>query len=120
MKYFFALLAVSAGLLTPLSVQANPNLTPRGVPVDQINHKTHKNVAPARPPKTTLPIYYITSYTPTGSHIPMVVCRYQGRYYPMNSFAPDAVYTQGDIGLSGSLNVGGALRTLDPAISSVR
>ena len=113
MKQLFALLAVSAGLLTPLSVQANPDITPRGVPVAQTNHKTHKSAAP----KTTLPVYYITSYTPTGSHIPLVLCRYQGHYYPMNPFAPDAVYTQGDVGLSGSLNVAGALRTLDPAIS---
>ena len=67
-------------------------------------------------------VYYITTYTATGSHLPEVVTRYGGRNYVQGSFTTSSrsagnVYNVSDIGLTGALTVGGALRELDPAIT---
>lgn len=120
MKYLFALLGMAAALAAPLSVQANPEYAYTSAKAAHGSSKTRKNAAVVQAPNNTQAYYYITHYTPTGSHIPLVICKYQGHYYPMNTFAgPGAGYDQGDIATSGALSVGGALRTLDPAISSV-
>ncbi len=79
--------------------------------------KARQDAAIARAVRAHKSVFYITGYTPTGSHIPQVVTRYEGRNYTSDSFGHGRVYSSGDIGLTGSLDVGGALRSLDPAIT---
>ena len=67
--------------------------------------------------KRHLSVAFITTYTPTGSHIPQVVIFYKGHFYRANDFSVGNVYSGSAIEASGALNVGGALASLDPAIT---
>ena len=79
--------------------------------------KARQDAAIARAIRHHQAVYYISNYTPTGSHIPQTVCRYEGQNHVFSSFANGRAYGSDDIGLTGSLNVGGALAALDPAVS---
>jgi hypothetical protein len=120
MKSLLILLGIAAGFATPLSAQANPESSRTSAGRTGQHHVQASNGSAAARNLSDQRqcIYYITAYTPTGSHIPAVFCRYQGRYFAMGSTTSRSVYTASDIGLTGALSVGGALRTLDPAISS--
>ena len=118
MKRLLFLLGISAGLTTSLLAQtANDSPRPASVPTGAA--KARQNAAIARAVREHRAVYYISTYTPTGSHIPQVICRYEGHNVSIGNSSPGSVYGAKDIGLTGALNVGGALTVLDPAISSV-
>ena len=114
-KHLFVVLGAAASLAAPLGAQAAPpapakkaastaNQVPRGA-----GERGDRRV-----------VYYITNTTATGSHIPVVVQRYQGTNTYLNSGVRiGSAYDSRDISTTGSLSVGGALTQLDPAISSV-
>ena len=117
MKHLLVLLGAAFGLTTAtLSAQtANDSPRPSSMPTGAA--KTRQDAAIARAIKNHRCIFFITNYTVTGSHIPVVVTHYEGLNYTSNSFTPSRIYSSGAIGLSGSLNVGSALSALDPAIT---
>ena len=116
MKRTLLLLSITMGLAASLSAQtANGSARPASHPQDAA--KAQQDAAIARAVKAHKSVFYITDYTPTGSHIPQVVTRYEGHNYTFSSFTNGRIYSSEDIGLTGSLNVGSALRSLDPAIS---
>ena len=116
MKRFLPLLSTFMGLAASLSAQtANDSYRPASHP--QGADKARQDAAIARAVRAHKCVYYITDYTATGSHIPQVVTRYEGHNIAYNSFTRGRVYSSDDIGLTGSLDVGGALRSLDPAIT---
>ena len=69
--------------------------------------------APAKPSSNKV-IYYITQETRTGSNIPTVYRRYNGR---IDSASSPAVYGQDAINATGQLDVGAVLNRLDPGVS---
>ena len=112
----FLLLSIVMGLAASLSAQtANDTHRPASRP--QGADKARQDAAIARAVAAHKSVFYITDYTPTGSHIPQVVTRYEGHNYTFSSFSRSRIYSGEDIGLTGSLDVGSALRSLDPAIS---
>ena len=124
MKLPLVLLAITLGLTASLSAQT-ANDSPRLVTPLTRSAKAAQDAAVARAVRNHRCIYYITNYTATGSHIPQVVTIYEGYRTVNGSFttasrSAGSVYNAGDISLTGSLSVGGALREIDPAISSVR
>ena len=106
-------MAVTVALAVPLSAKAGPSQT-------STTGTRNRTAAAAPAPKRPQIVYFITNREVTGSHIPEVICRYEGRDYTMSSFTNIAGYSHRSIETTGALNVGEALRTLDPAISSVR
>jgi hypothetical protein len=106
MKRLIAVLGITAGLVAPLSAQNTPG-----------NERTPAKVKAVSNSRC---IYYVTSVPSTGSHIPVVIRRYRGTDAAVFGSSPGSRYTSGDIGLTGSLTVQGALYTLDPAFSSAR
>ena len=116
MKRSLLLLGITVGLAASLSAQtANDSYRPATHP--QGAAKAQQDAAIARAERAHKSVFYITSYTPTGSNIPQVVTRYEGHNYVFSSFGHSRTYNADDIGLTGSLDVGGALRSLDPAIT---
>lgn len=114
-KNLFVVLGAAACVAAPLSAQAAPPAK-----------KTQKAVTTSQAPRGAgergdrRAVYYITSVTATGSHIPVVVQRYQGRNTYLNSgIRIGSAYDSRDVDTTGALSVGGALTQLDPAISSV-
>ena len=119
MKHLFVLLGITACCLTPLSAQNTPGNEREGSRVVKTDTKpVVKTGAPAQ--KRARTVYYITNVPATGSHIPTVIRRYRGQNEALFNSQPGARYSAADIGITGSLNVAGALNELDPAISSVR
>ena len=117
MKYLPVLLGLTLGVAGSLSAQtANDSVRPGTVHTGA--DKAREDARIARALKNGQPVYYITSHTPTGSLLPEVVRRYQGSYSSLSVVSHGSTYGTYDIGLTGSLNVGGALTTIDPAISS--
>ena len=116
MKHFLALLAVTLGLTASLSAQTgsnSPTVHPRGDAAD----RAQQRALIARALKHHLSVAFITTYTPTGTHIPQVVVYYKGHFYRANDFSVGNVYSGREIEASGALDVGSALSSLDPAIS---
>ncbi len=99
MKKILAILGLTAcGFGTP-SLHATPNTVYVAAP------------AKAKPRHSTI---YITSVTAVGSHIPLVVRRYDGAIIPMS---PTYAYGRTDIVNTGSSeDVGEALFLRDPSI----
>ena len=118
MKRLLVLLGITAGLTTSSLLAQTANGSPRSTSAPGEDAKARRDALIAQAIKHHLPIYYISTFTPTGSHIPQVRCRYEGHTYAYGSL-PGSSYGSRDIGLTGALNVGAALNTLDPAISSV-
>ena len=116
MKHILVLLGLAASILSPLTVQADPESARTGD--DVARAKTHKNTSTAsvHAPDARR-VVYITSREATGTHLPIVVGRYQGHY---DSMAPNAVYGRPDLDRTGQLNVAGELYQRDPSISSAR
>ena len=79
--------------------------------------QARQKAAVARAVREHRAVYYISRYTPTGSLLPQVACRYEGHTSLTSSFTPNKVYNAGDLNQAGALNVGEALNALDPAIS---
>ena len=116
MKRSLLLLGIMAGTATSLLAQtANDSRRPASTPTGAA--EARQDAAVARAVRHHQAVYYISSYTPTGSHLPQMVCRYEGRNYVFNSFSNSRTYSSQDVGLTGALDVGGALASLDPAIS---
>ena len=117
MKLLLVLLGITACCLTPLRAQNTPGnaLEPVRVVKSKARPVT-RNTAPAKTKARV--VYYITNVPATGSHIPVVIRRYQGKNTALFNSQPGSNYSAGDIGLTGALNVGSALYDLDPAISS--
>ena len=116
MKHPLVLLGLAASLLFPLAVQADPESARTGD--DVARAKTHKTtVAASAHAPAARRVVYITSRSATGSHLPIVVGRYQGHY---DSMAPNAVYGRPDLDRTGQLDVAGELYQRDPSISSAR
>ena len=103
MKKTIALLFAAIGLL---SVQA-AHATPYDSPVASTRVKDST-------PKTKRAVHYITSVQATGSHLPLVVSRYEGQYH---SQSPTSVYGKPDFDRTGQLGVAGELFQRDPAIT---
>ena len=79
--------------------------------------KKSKVVATQAAPAPQHETYYIMSRPMTGSNIPMVYRRYNGR---IDSAASPAVYGQSDLNRSGQLDVASELLMLDPAFTAGR
>ena len=114
MKHLIVLLGITACLVAPLSAQNDSGDAQQGARIVRVKAKS---TAQARAKSRC--VYYITNVTTAGSHIPLVVRRYKGEDSVMYQASHGKGYNAGDIGLTGSLNVQGALTELDPAISSV-
>ncbi len=117
MKHLLIALGLTFCCTAPLMAQNTPGNALTPARATQGNTKTGPKTV-SRTTKNSRAVYYITSVNPTGSHLPLVVSRYEGRNYPMFQSSPGSNYGTGDVGATGALNVQGALRTLDPAISS--
>ena len=111
MKKTLALVGITACSFIAQSGWATPYDT-NSRPVELAKTKA-KQAAVARAPKRA--VYYITSVGATGSHLPLVVCRYKGEYY---SQSPTTVYGQPQLDRTGQLTVVGELYQRDPAVSS--
>lgn len=116
MKRLLVLIGITAGMATSLLAQT-ANDSPRPVSTPKGAARAKQNAAVARAIREHRAVYFISNTTSTGSHIPQVVCHYEGRNTNLNGFTNGRIYNSGDLGLTGSLNVGGALYSLDPAIS---
>ena len=104
----------AVSLASPLSAQTGSIASDRRV---TINAKRPPAGAGERGDRRE--VFYITDSTATGSHIPVVYRRYQGRTTTQDSsFQVGSTYGTREIGLTGALGVKGALFTLDPAIGS--
>jgi len=114
MKKTLVLLGVLAAVTVPLSAHADPESQRTGDSLARSKGKTHNTAAVAR--TSRYQTVYITNKSVTGSNIPLVVGRYNGRY---DSMAPTAVYGRPDLDRNGQLSVGGELTQRDPAVSSV-
>ena len=103
MKKLVALSFAAAGLLSVQAAHATPY---------------DSTAAPTRikesAPKTKREVHYITSVQSTGSHLPIVVSRYEGQY---RSHSPISVYGKQDLDRTGQLSVAGELSQRDPAIT---
>ena len=117
MKRLLVLLGVALGLTTGSLQAQTANNSKRPTHVVQGAEKARQDAAIARAVKNHRCVYYITSYTVTGSSIPQVVTRYEGTNTTANAFTTGRAFGSRDLGLTGSLNVGAALYALDPAIS---
>ena len=104
-KNTFVLLGIAASVVAPLSAQADPESFHTG---DNGQVARAKHAQPARR------VVYITNKSVTGSHLPLVVGRYNGQY---DSMSPLSVYGRPDLDRTGQLNVGAELVQRDPAIS---
>ena len=113
MKHFLVFLGVIVGFAAPLSLSAAPAPSVDGgrsgrwlVHTETIG--TGKN-------RTT---YYYTNIILTGSHIPAVIRRSHGKFELIAGASVNGkAYSIGDLGTTGSNDVGGALAGLDPAVS---
>ena len=103
-----------ACVVAPLSAQADPESFRSGDATGQTKAKKHMtvSVAKARPERQVI---YITNQSVTGSHLPLVVGRYNGTY---DSMSPTAVFGRPDLDRTGQLSVAGELAQRDPALSS--
>ncbi len=115
MKNTLILLGMVACVVVPLSAHADPESFRTGDNLTRANTKTAKSTAAAHA-KPARQVIYITNKSVTGSHLPLVVGHYNGRY---DSMSPVAVYGRPDLDRTGQLNVQSELYQLDPAISSV-
>ena len=107
MKKTTALLGFIVCALTVSTVSASPEFTGTqgAAPAKK------KNIAKASPQA----VHYITTVQVTGSHLPLVVCRYKGATYsqsPISAYGPQ-------LDQSAQFGVAGELVQRDPAISSV-
>ncbi len=114
MKNKLVLLGIVAGIVAPLSAQADPESFRSGDTTGQLKAKTHQKAA-ATKAQPARQVVYITNQSATGSHLPLVVGRYNGHY---DSMSPTSVYGRPDLDRTGQLNVQGELAQRDPAISS--
>ena len=117
MKNLLVLLAVTLGLATPLFAQTGGN-SPRVHSPEDGSERARQNALIARAIKQHLALAFITTYVPTGSHIPQVAIFYKGHFYRSNDFSVGNVYNGRAIEDSGALDVGSALSSLDPAITT--
>ena len=90
---------------------------PRPVTTTTPTAQARQKAAIARAKREHRAVYYVSRYTPTGSNIPQVACRYEGHTNLTSSFSPNKIYNAGDLSLTGAVNVGEALNALDPAIT---
>ena len=116
MKSKLVLLGVLAALAAPvISAKADePAKAKKRVKAQATATRSAAQAVDARRDRDT---FYITNHVVTGSHLPVVVTRYQG--HNINS-SPLVSYDQTDISTTGALDVGSALVSRDPAISFVR
>ena len=91
------------------SLQAAPDTASVDAPKPAAKHVVKRSTSPK------VATHYITTVSATGSHLPLVVCRYDGHTY---SQSPFAAYTAPQLDQTGQLNVGAQLAQRDPAISS--
>ena len=110
---FSSVLPPASFLRSPL--QADPESARTGD--DVARAKTSKTTAAPAHASSARRVVYVTNQTATGSHLPLVVGRYQGHY---DSMAPLAVYGRPDLDRTGQLNVAGELLQREPSISSAR
>ena len=116
MKHLLVVLAFTLGLTTPLFAQTGGNSSTVHSPEDRAG-RARQNALINRAIKQHMSIAFITTYVPTGSHIPQVAVYYNGHFYRANDFSVGSVYSGRAIEASGALDVGSALSALDPAIS---
>ena len=113
MKTKLVLLGMIASVVVPFSARADSESFRTG---DNLNTKKAKSAKTVTRAHSHRVISYITSKSVTGSHIPLVVARYDGQYY---SNSPLSVYGRPDLDRTGQLSVQGELYQSEPAISSV-
>ncbi len=112
MKKLFILLGMLAGVVAPSLAHANPD----NQSTKTRDAKTHMVVKAPRPQRRT--VYYITTNSVAGSHIPTVVRRYQGGDEALNGgFLPDRFFSGGALNRSNGTNIGTSLAQLDPSIT---
>ena len=116
MKYLLTILGLSLCLAATLSAQNTPGSEQPAKKI-VVHDKNGTHVQSTYPSDKVRCVYYITSTNVTGSHIPAYYCRYQGRNYPIGQSSPGRGFGIDDIGATGALNVGGALRSLDPSFA---
>ena len=112
MKKTLFLLSAAGCLVLPALSHAD------SIGIDNGKKSTHKIAVPDRivqAPNSRRVICYITDTPRTGSQIPMVYRRYNGR---LDSASNAAVYGQSAIDATGTLDVGTALSKLDPSITT--
>ena len=85
--------------------------TASATPYDVSSTPVKVTASKAKPKRA---VYYITSVQATGSHLPTVVCSYDGQYY---SQSPISVYAKPQLDRTGQLSVVGELAQRDPAIT---
>lgn len=109
MKKITALLGFVACVLAVSTVSATPEFSgTQGATNTPSKKKASAKVYPR------YATHYITSVPVTGSHLPLVVCRYQGSTY---SQSPNSTYGP-QLDQSSQFGVAGQLNQRDPAISS--
>jgi hypothetical protein len=106
MKKHVSILAVALGMLAPIAVLAGPSDSP-------VAGKTTKKTAAQAKSTESRTYYYITSYVPTGSGIPVVVRR---NGTDTSTLSVVSAYTQKDLERGGENDVASELVKVDPAI----
>ena len=109
MKKITALLGVIACVLAASSVSASPEFSgTQGATNLQSTTKV------AAKPYQRYATHYITTVPVTGSHLPLVVCRYKGSTYSQSTIS-----TYGpQLDQSSQFGIAGQLNQRDPAVSS--
>ena len=103
MKKILAILGVIACAAGVSSLQASPDVT------------AANTVAKSKyPSKKRYATVYITSVQAVGSHLPLVVRRYQGS---VDCMSPTVAYSAPQLDQTGQLTVQSQLATRDPAFS---
>ncbi len=112
MKKSLFLLAMVGGLVLPAVSHADlPTTKAKTAGKAPVRHAAAVQAAPVHQHE----VYYLTNTARTGSNIPMVYRKYNGR---IDSASNAAVYGQTDLQRTGALDVATELYQLDPAFTS--
>ena len=121
MKHLSVLLGIAVGFVAPLAAHAEQTALIADTTVPKAKSKADRVVVKAPIPRRAAPHvrYEVTNLTAAGSHIPIVVCHYEGAMYTKGgSFTAKKEYRTegGTVDCTGAGNLEGGLAGIDPAI----
>ena len=120
MKRLSILLGIAAGFVAPLAAHAEQTALIADTTPPQPKAKASRVVVKAPAPRKAQRVRYeVTNLTAAGSHIPIVVCHYDGLMYTKGgSFTAKKEYRKegGVVDCTGAGNLEGGLAGVDPAI----
>lgn len=121
MKTPFVVFGLTIALVTSLSAQVAKGLKGQHPETEAFQQASSRNLHPSRilvvKARNKEPqVYYLTNFTVTGSHIPVVIRRYKGVNQPIDSgFRRNDVYVSTGVGTFGDGDLRNTLRKVEPA-----